>query len=81
MPEDLLVHARNWKGLENVHWYSECWHHVLLSLTQTLGSGWGLQLPLVAYRTHALLTPVLTLLCLSPEKALCNARVCSRTCI
>lgn len=81
MPEDLLVQARKWTGLENLQWYSKCRHDALLSLAQTLGYAWGSQLPLVASGTHALLMPVLTLLCLGPEEALCNALVHSRACI
>lgn len=38
MPEDLLVQARNWKGLETLSWYSECRGlrrcHILCALTR-----------------------------------------------
>lgn len=60
MPEDLLVQARSWMGLEGVHWYSKCWHRARLSTndqpvtTQALGYGWGPQLPLVTCRTTGL---------------------------
>uniref|UniRef100_A0A8C6FXL0 E3 ubiquitin-protein ligase RNF213 n=1 Tax=Moschus moschiferus TaxID=68415 RepID=A0A8C6FXL0_MOSMO len=30
MPEDLLAQARNWKGLEEVKWYSKCWPCMLI---------------------------------------------------